>query len=1123
MKRPAFWIVLGLIAAASALIAWRLFPQAFSIVALDITMDAEAARAAARTIAAEQHLGPAGYQQAASFSLDSDAQTFVELEAGGKDAFTRMLREGLYSAYTWRVRHFREGETNETLFRFTPDGRPYGFVERLREDTPGAQIDPATARQQAESAAAAAWGIEFARFALVEQGQERRPGGRVDHTLTYERPEPTLADGRYRLRLVVSGDRLTEVTHFIRIPEAFSRRYENLRSANEAIGIGSAVAMVLLYVFGGIGLGLFFMMRQRWVVWRPAAVWGAIVGVLQALAAVNQWPLIWMTYDTAVPRATFIAQQLAIVAATLVGFSAFFALSFMAAESLTRRAFGSHPQLWRVWARGPGSSTAVLGRTVAGYLLVAVFFAYEVILYLFATRTLGWWTPAEALIHPDVLATYVPWLSAIANSLQAGFWEEALFRAVPLAGAALIGERLGLRTPLLVIAFIVQAVVFGAGHAPYPTLPSYARPVELILPSIGFGLLYVYFGLLPAIVLHFAFDVVWFALPIFLADAPGIWFQQAMVVVMTFVPLWIVLWRRTQAGGWTELSPSALNASWMPPSAAEPAAAAPAIVQHALGAGTRRLWYATGVVALVVCAATMAAREERSGLTIGRAEAAAIARRALEQRGVTLEPRWRVLPSPQDGSDSAHEFVAQTAGQERRDALIGTYLPAPRWVVRVAAFEGDVAERAEEWHVAISGKGEVLAVRHTLPERRPGATLEEEAARRLAVQALQERTGLNAAAGQAREVSATPARLQARTDWTFTFADATLPPLPQGELRVSVAIAGDEVVQVRRFVHVPQDWERRARAAGTRNLILRVLSGVVFGGLLVSAAVSAVVAWSRRRYAPALFLAAAALMLLVSAANGANGWPAIAAGLPTAQPFRLQVFAIIGLGAVGLTISALLVGLATGALPHRLAGQGSLPDRDALALGVAGGLFGAAGLSAAAWLRTPPWAGAPDVSPLGTFFPILDVVLDPVPAFLMRTAIVLTLLASVTVLTAGWTKRRMVGSAMILAAGFLGAGTPSGVVLTGWLMAGALTAVALWVGYVFLLRADLSMVPIALGTMMAIASIGRGVQQPFPGALPAGAASAVVLAGLCWWWFRLLRRARARAAAPPSAAHMQPM
>ena len=62
---------------------------------------------------------------------------------------------------------------------------------------------------------------------------------------------------------MVSGDRLTEVTHFVQIPEAFTRRYENMRSANEAIGIGSVVGMVLLYVVGGIGVGLFFMLRSR--------------------------------------------------------------------------------------------------------------------------------------------------------------------------------------------------------------------------------------------------------------------------------------------------------------------------------------------------------------------------------------------------------------------------------------------------------------------------------------------------------------------------------------------------------------------------------------------------------------------------------------------------------------------------------------------------------------------------------------------------------------------------------------------------------------------------------------------------------------------------------------------
>jgi membrane protease YdiL (CAAX protease family) len=818
----------------------------------------------------------------------------------------------------------------------------------------------------------------------------------------------------------------------------------------------------------------------------------------------------WMTYDTVVDRSTFLMQQLAQIAATLVGFSAFMALSFMAAETLTRRAFGHHPQFWRVWSRDPGSSSAILGRTIGGFLLVSIFFAYDVGLYLIATRFFGWWTPAEALLHPDVLATYVPWLSAIANSLQAGFWEEALFRAVPLAGAALIGDRFGKRNLFLVVAFVVQAIVFGAGHAPYPTQPSYARPVELIIPSIGFGLLYVYFGLLPGIVLHFAFDVIWFALPIFLAEAPGIWFQKAMVVIVTLVPLWVVLWRRYQVGRWTELAPSERNAAWVPPAAPEREAAAPLLAHHGLSARQKTVWLGIGALSLVACVALMFGRSAATRpLTLSRLGAADVARRALESRGNTLGPQWRVLPVPDDGSGGPHEFVSETAGEQRRQELLGVYLPQPRWNVRVATFEGDVAERAEEWRILVSGTGQVRRIQHTLPEGRPGASLDETAARARATAVLAQEFGLDVAKGQAREISARPSRLKARTDWVFTFADTSLPALPQGELRIEVVLAGDEVARTGRFVYVPEDWERRQRATETRSLILRILIGVVFGGLLVSAAVAGIISWSRRHYTPRLFLAAGALMLLVSVINAANGWPSTLAALQTAFPLAIQVAGGIGLGLVALTITSSLVGLAVGALPSRLAASSTLSERDAMQLGIAVGLFGAAASAGAALLAVPAWARTPSIVAMGNYLPIADVAIDPVVAFLTRTAIILSFLAAIDIVTHGWTRRRLLGAAALLLVGFLGAGVPAGSHVGGWFAAGLLLAGALLVSYVTVLRADLTMVPIALAVLMVVAALGRGVQRPFPGALAGSALAAMLLAIVAWFVFRALRRWRA--------------
>ncbi len=1117
MKRTPFWIALALVSAAAAFIGVRYFPQAFSIVALDITMDRDRALNEARSVMARDRLGPSGYRQAASFALDEQAQTFVELEGGGKAAFTTMLRSGLYSAYTWRVRQFKEGETNETTIRFTPDGKPYGVIEKLKEDAPGAAVGGAEARRIAELEASTRWSIDFSRYALVEQGQERRQGGRVDHTLTYERPAPTLNEGRYRLRLVVSGDRLTEVTHFIKIPEAFSRRYQSMRSANEAIGVGSVVGMALVYVLGGIGVGLFFMLRQRWVLWKHAAVWGLLVGLMQALAAINEFPLMWMTYDTALARSTFIAQQIALGVAALLGFSAFFALSFMAAETLTRRAFGQHPQLWRVWAKEPGASVQVLGRTAGGYLLVSVFFAYDVLLYLVTTRTLGWWSPSEALLHPDVLATYAPWLSAVANSFQAGFWEEALFRAVPIAGAALIGDRFGQRRLFLVLGFIVQAIIFGAGHAPYPNQPSFARPVELILPSMGFGLLYLYFGLLPGIILHFTFDVVWFALPIFLAHAPGVWLQKVMVVVMTLVPLWIVLWRRVQVGRWTQLSPGDLNAAWTPPPAEERPVPVTNVPHGTLGAFAKTAWMVVGAAALLITVTVTVLEPGTVTVTVSGDQAAARTRQAIAQRGVTLPPAWRVMPVPEDGSDPAHEFVSETAGEARRAELIGRYLRAPGWRVRAATFQGDVAERAEEWRALVGASGDVTSLSHTLPEGRPGRSLDEASARAIALRTLADRFSLRP--DQVKEISATPAKLKARADWTLTFTDSSIPPLPRGEPRITVRIAGDEVAAATRFVFVPESWERQQRAADTRNLILRIVESLVFGSLLVAAAVSGMIAWSRRRYTPRLFVAGAALMLLVSILKSANSWPMALASLTTAAPINLQLLAVVGIGLVGLTLISVLVGLALGALPRAIQPGPGLGDRDALRLGIAAGLFGAAASGVALALRTPAWAHVPDLAALGTRIPILQIAVDPITGFLMRVAVLTATLALLQQLTLTSTSRRMFGLMTLGMIGFLAAGLPAGSHVAAWIAAGLVIAAALVGTYITLLRFDLTLVPIAIGTMTAVGAISRGLGRPYPGALAGSLLAAVIIAGVAWWWFRALRRARS--AIDAGEAHVQ--
>jgi hypothetical protein len=1099
-RKPVFWIALVAASLGSIYFGVRYFSKAFPIVTLDLRMNRGQALARAAELASRFQFPPSGYRQVTSFSGDQEVQNFIELEAGGTAAFQTMMAAGYYHPYNWTVRHFKSGETRETTIRFTPRGDPYGFAVKLPEKETGAALEPDRAREIAEQAATREWQIDLGKYRLVEQSKEVRPGGRIDHTFVYERHDIQLGEGRYRLRLVVGGDKLTGLAHFVKVPEAFSRRYEQMRSSNDAVGVAGTIALFVLYLVGGCAIGLFFLLRQRWILWRRPLLWGVFIAFLQLLAGINQWPLIWMNYDTAVSAQGFVLQQIMLLLLSFFGYAALFSISFMAAESLTRRAFPHHIQLWRIWSADVAGSKAVLGRTVGGYLLVSIFFAYEVFLYLVASRALGWWTPSDTLVQPDVLASYFPWLTSIAVSAQAGFWEESLFRAVPIAGAALLGTRFGRRGWWIAGAMVVQALVFGSGHAGYATQPYYARLVELIIPSFMFGGLYLFFGLLPSIVLHFTFDVVSFALPLFVSTAPGIWMNRVFVIVLVFVPLWIVLVARWRARAWTEVPGTVLNRAWQPEEApkTEPVEEKPA--PRTWSPVVTRYLPVAGVFGLVLWVFSTTFSTDSPSVNISRTQAQAIAAQAMEQHGVRLPGAWKTLtvmggqPSQQD------RFIWQTAGKETYKRLVEGYLAPPRWIVRFVQFEGDVAERAEEYQVSISDARRVFRFRHILAEAAAGNSVSEDVARALAREAMKK--DFKVEASVLKEVSAVPSKLKARTDWVLTYSAEGEGKLPQGERRIAVHISGDKVTDVYRFVHVPEEWDRQERDKQTipdmmSNGCSVVLAAIVLGGIVV-----AIVSWSRKKYVVSSFLLLSALLLGLNVAGLLNSIPALSAQFSTAQPFKNQMFELIGGGIVGLMLLSVGMGLIAG-LVHQwcLTDEPSQPG-SAWLIGLSLGAIAAGVLAFGSSLSpslAPKWA---NYGVLNSYVPVLAGLIGPVSGYFTQSIAMVFIFAALNRYTRNWTRSRILYGILLFLFGFVITGSGSIETIPSWLIEGAISGCLLLAVYLLVLCYSARASLIAVGLIQILGVLKQGVFAAYPLALPVSVAAGVFIGLAMWFWSR---------------------
>ncbi|MDZ4122099.1 MAG: CPBP family intramembrane glutamic endopeptidase, partial [Candidatus Cloacimonadaceae bacterium] len=685
-------------------------------------------------------------------------------------------------------------------------------------------------------------------------------------------------------------------------------------------------------------------------IWKPAIRWASIIFIFMLFAQLNYFSFYWFGYETSSAVSTFVVQQiiLMLVQSLLLGLLAL--ITFVIAEAVTREAFPQQIQFWKVFDKDTATTKSVLGMVLSGYLMVPLFLAYVVGFYITSSTRWGWWYPSSTLSDPNILGSFFPWISAIGQALQAGFWEEAMFRALPLATMAIIGTKLKKRGLFITLGLIIQAFIFSGAHAGYAQQPYYFRLVELVIPSLAFAFLYLNVGLLPAVIMHFAYDAFLMNLSSFLTKAPGLALDRTIFIIVFFVPLIIVLWRKIQASrsetavksgsqnifamlftGWKDVAESSLNRAFAKPDkpeeAAEPQKLAKSTEPEPVAPETasttdpspkplyglsrgKIIFYAIQIMLILLLAGTsffriwdsttdkgrpISKRDLRPRLLHSMRDARKIADDALIQmRGEALPPQYKSYPSIYYSSQNERYHVLRKSGLAVYAGLLDRYIFNSGWEFVYKRFEGSLEERLEIYRVRLRKDGSLISVSKEISEDTGLDSYDEATAREIARNYLQQ---INPEIlPTLKEVSAQPTKLPNRTDWLFTWQDESHPDLADAQARISVAIAGQQVSSLRYYVFIPEVHEREITSSLQKASTLVTSSYVLFTLFLLSAVVFGLIKWSKGELPVRMFFGVFIVLIIIGLGATFDSWHLLVGEFSTVEPYTNQiVVALIGI------------------------------------------------------------------------------------------------------------------------------------------------------------------------------------------------------------------------------------
>ncbi len=827
------WVLAGILGAG---VAYTYFFRAFPEASVEFKVPRADALALAKQFAAAQGAQLGAYDSSIVFEVDDTAKTYLEREVGLQQANQMMASE--VHIWYWQTRFFRPLQKEEFDVRVDPGGGIVGYAHQLEEAAPGARLERAAAQATAESFLRDTLHVDLSLYDFREQEANltERPARR-DWSFSWERRGFRAKDAPYRLTVTLAGDRVSGYNEFLKVPEAWSRDYEHLRSSNNVLEFIALIPYAFL--IGGCIFVIISLGRRGLLEWRTGIVLGIFVTVLFFLMTMNQWPLDRAGYDTNTPYSSFFLSQVGQAALLSVASALLVVLAVVPGEPLYR-IFQPDKLRLDVGFRLPGIRTKeFLHANVIGICLAAAHIGYITVFYIIS-RKFGAWAPQD-LNYENVVSTYVPWVYPLTIGIYAATSEEFLFRlfAIPF---------LLRTTKSRFLAVVLPAFFWGFLHSNYPQEPAYIRGLEVGLIGIVAGLVLLRWGIWATLIWHYTVDAFLISTSLLRSHGAYLRVSGAIVGGAALIPLAIAAISYISRGGFVA-DASLLNSARPiggPPMDAErketeqaapetsPPAAVPEIsARHAeMSSRSLAILITCGVLGVALLAG---GKREAIGdfvrFQIDAQEATGRADEDLRQINVDPNTYHHATTVTYTFDDYANEYLRRAIGIAAANRIYRDQVPSAFWTVRYFR-----DSQNEEYRVVLKTDGSLHSVHHTLDEKTAGANLSKEEAQARAEVFLRDRKDLNLADWNLVETHSDkkPARIDHFFEWE---QKAALDSAAGAHIRVQLQVLGDEVSGYRTFIKIPETWRdaesRKTPAQQAQSFGLACGFGVAFIAVLV--------------------------------------------------------------------------------------------------------------------------------------------------------------------------------------------------------------------------------------------------------------------------------------------------